>query len=180
MNVSMRAEPDTDMETCCVNNNAMGWKCDPDNCQRRIQNDETALATDVGYYIDFDVDAETGRPKGCPSFDAEQDGGLMKNTNWRNSKVVDCEKQNYAPEGEPLYQIVDEFADDQAAWFRVNQLLFDQQLQLSVQNFLTAFDKMSNNGYNDGDLTEGPTNWIGATCKTQRVRGKGKIWICEN
>merc|ERR1711868_250085 len=47
LNVSMRAEPDTDMETCCVNNEAMGWKCDPDNCQRRIQNDETALSTDV-------------------------------------------------------------------------------------------------------------------------------------
>jgi len=165
MNVSMRAEPDTDMETCCVNNEAMGWKCDPDNCQRRIQNDETALSTDVGYYLDFDVDAETGRPKGCPSLDAKQDGGLNKNNNWRNSKVVDCEKQNYAPEGEPLHEIVEEFADDQGAWFK---------------DFLTAFDKMSNNGYEDGDLTEGPSNWIGATCKTQRVRGKGKIWICEN
>ena len=34
-------------------------------------------------------------------------------------KVVDCEKQNYAPEGEPLHQIVDEFADHQDIWFRV-------------------------------------------------------------
>ena len=122
INVSMRAEPDTDMETCCVNNEAMGWKCDPDNCQRRIQNDETALSTDVGYYLDFDVDAETGRPKGCPSLDAKQDGGLNKNNNWRNSKVVDCEKQNYAPEGEPLHEIVEEFADDQGAWFKVKLL----------------------------------------------------------
>ena len=36
-------------------------------------------------------------------------------------KVVDCEKQNYAPEGEPLHQIVDEFADHQDVWFRVSR-----------------------------------------------------------
>ena len=38
-------------------------------------------------------------------------------------KVVDCEKQNYAPEGEPLHQIVDEFADHQDIWFRVSRYL---------------------------------------------------------
>ena len=38
-------------------------------------------------------------------------------------KVVDCEKQNYAPEGEPLYKIVDEFADHQDIWFRVEDML---------------------------------------------------------
>ena len=52
-------------------NDANGWKCDPDNCQRRIQNDETALAVDMGYYLDFTVDPETGRPGGCPSFETK-------------------------------------------------------------------------------------------------------------
>ena len=37
----------------CSDNEAKGWKCDPVNCQARLQNDETALAVDVGYYLDF-------------------------------------------------------------------------------------------------------------------------------
>ena len=65
---SMRAEPGTP-RGCCDRNQEMGWKCDPDNCQRFIQNDETALSADVGYYLNFEVDAVTGRPQGCPSFD---------------------------------------------------------------------------------------------------------------
>ena len=32
---------------------------------------------------------------------------------------MDCPKNTYAPEGEPLYQIVEEFADNQEAWFNV-------------------------------------------------------------
>ena len=44
-------------------------------------------------------------------------------TNANIFKVVDCEKQNYAPEGEPLHQIVDEFADHQDIWFRVEDIL---------------------------------------------------------
>ena len=43
-------------------------------------------------------------------------------------KVVDCEKQNYAPEGEPLHQIVDEFADHQDIWFRVSRYFYVMML----------------------------------------------------
>ena len=94
----MRAEPDTPA-SCCDRNEEMGWKCDPDSCQRRIQvgrsggwllltslnpaydpaqNDETALNVDVGYYLDFDVDAATGRPRGCPSFESKANGGKLR------------------------------------------------------------------------------------------------------
>jgi len=163
-NVTMRAEPDTPA-SCCDRNEEMGWKCDPDSCQRRIQNDETALSVDVGYYLDFDVDAATGRPRGCPSFESKANGGKLRNDKWKGSDVVDCEKNSYAPEGEPLHQIVEEFADNQEAWFK---------------DFLTAFDKMSNNGYADGELVEGPSNWIGASCASKRVRGRGKVWTCTN
>ena len=31
---------------------------------------------------------------------------------------IDCPLQTYAPEGEPLHSIVEEFADDQNAWLR--------------------------------------------------------------
>ena len=151
----MRAEPDTP-EGCC-DDLPEGYKCQP-SCQRRIQNDETALAVDVGYYFDFDVDPETGRPSGCPAFDDQ------KRKNWSGSDVVDCDKQSYAPEGEALSDIVEDFADNQDHWIR---------------DFLTAFEKMSNNGYDASELTEGPTGWYGAKCEQKRVKRKGKIWYCE-
>ena len=44
---------------------------------------------------------------------------LLQTKNWKNSGRVDCPKNTYAPEGEPLHQIVEEFADNQEAWFKV-------------------------------------------------------------
>ena len=81
------------------------------------------------------VDPDTGRPSGCDCFSKAQ-----RAPNWANSRVVDCPKQNYAPEGEPLYQIIEEYADNQDLWY---------------QDFLTALDKMSMNGNDPTQLTEG-------------------------
>lgn len=103
----------------CSENEAKGWKCDPVNCQARLQNDETALAVDVGYYLDFSVDPETGRPHGCPSFELKKDGGKVRQADWKQSAVVDCGKNSYAPEGEPLHEIVEDFADNPNTWFKV-------------------------------------------------------------
>merc|ERR1712045_509580 len=64
----------------------------------------------MGYYLDFNVDPETGRPTGCPSFD--------KFNGIKRSNIVDCEKQMYAPEGEPLNEIVEDFADNQDNWIK--------------------------------------------------------------
>ena len=36
----------------------------------------------------------------------------------RYAGPIDCPLQTYAPEGEPLHSIVEEFADDQNAWLR--------------------------------------------------------------
>ena len=58
---------------------------------------------------------------------------------------VNCSLNHYAPELEPLYHIVEDFADHQDIWFR---------------DFLMAFDKMSMNG-NTG-LEAGPTSWFKA------------------
>ena len=81
------------------------------------------------------VDPETGRPSGCNCFD-----NAWKAPNWINSMVVDCPKQDYAPEGEPLHQIIEEYADNQDLWSR---------------DFLSALDKMSMNGNDPSQLTEG-------------------------
>ena len=45
-----RAEPVTAPE--CCEDLAPGLFCQP-SCVRNIQNDETALAVDMGYYLDF-------------------------------------------------------------------------------------------------------------------------------
>lgn len=112
------------------------------------------MSVDAGYYFDFTVDPATGRPGGCAAFDQLE-------TKHR-SKVVDCGLNEYAPEGEALHKIVDEFADHQDKW---------------IADFLAAFDKMSKNG--NADLSDGPQKWFGAKCKTTRVRGVGKVWSCE-
>ena len=54
---------------------AAGDECEPPD---HAQNDETALSVDVGYYLDFDVDAATGRPRGCPSFESKANGGKLR------------------------------------------------------------------------------------------------------
>lgn len=47
-----RAEPNTP-DRCC-DDLPSGQYC-KENCVKRIQNDETALSVDVGYYLDFQV-----------------------------------------------------------------------------------------------------------------------------
>ena len=49
-----------------------------------------------------------------------------------------CEKQDYAPQGEPLYKIVEDFAYDGQKW---------------LDMFVQALTKMSANGYSSEDLT---------------------------
>ena len=108
-------------------------KCQPD-CQRRIQNDETALPAEVGFYRHFLFNETTGLPYGCPGFDNDP----MWLQGKKASIQVDCRLEDYAPEGEPLYQIVDEFADDQKAW---------------MEDFVPSIEKMLENGYDSEALT---------------------------
>jgi len=151
----MRAEPDWNESKGCCKNLEPGHKCQT-SCMRYIQNDETALSVDMGYYLDFNVDPETGRPTGCPAFDEDPE--------YKRTGIADCEKQMYAPEGEPLNEIVEDFAESQTNWIR---------------DFLTGFEKMSNNGYDASELTPGPKLWFGAKCSIKRIKGQGKKWICE-
>ena len=105
-------------------------KCQPE-CQRRIQNDETALPCEVGFHRHFKFDETTGMPYGCDAFDTEKfQAGKV------NSVQVDCGLEKHIPEGETqmLYQIVEEFAEDQEAW---------------MDDFVTALEKMLDNGYGD-------------------------------
>jgi len=143
--VSMRAEPDTP-EGCC-DDLADGEVCQ-ESCQYLIKNGETTLGADMGFYFNFTVDPETGKPGGCD--------GLYFNQH-NKSPTVNCGLNQYAPEGEPLHQIVEDYADHQDTW---------------IQDFITAFDKMSKNG--NTDLVDGPTSWFKAPCRLDK-----RTWICE-
>ena len=49
---------------------------------------------------------------------------------------------------------------------------------MNPQAFLTANDKMSQNGYSAGELSPGPRGWIGAKCELKRIKKVGKVWQC--
>ncbi len=123
-----RAEPDT--PPGCCQDLEPGMQCQPD-CQRDIQNDETAMGSDLGFYLKFDVDESSGRPSGCSGFNPKWLAGKQK--------VVypNCEKQDYAPQGEPLFAIVEDYADNAQKWFDM---------------FVETLAKMSSNGYASQDL----------------------------
>ena len=143
--VSMRAEPDTP-EGCC-DDLPDGHTCQ-ESCQYMIKNGETALGADMGFYFNFTVDPVTGQPGGCD--------GLTFNQH-NKSPTVNCGLNQYAPEGEPLHQIVEDYADHQDTW---------------IQDFITAFDMMSRNG--NTDLVDGPTSWFRAPCRLDK-----RSWVCE-
>ena len=50
----------------------------------------------------------------------------------------------------PVSDIVQDYADDQVLW---------------VSEFTAAFEKMTRNGYTDGELTDAPSSWENIQCK---------------
>ena len=113
--------------------------CQPD-CVKPKRNDETALSSDVGLYMKFNVTPE-GRPTGCEGLDDA----------WLNGNVVftgkvTCPREDYDPEGIPLHQLVESMADDQ---------------QLFMEVYIAAHEKMIANGYNSADLEQAPSEkWV--------------------
>jgi len=113
-------------------------------------NNAFGLPYEIGLYYKLDVKADTKRAHGCPGingnykdFPYDTDGG--KWGTFKQSEVMTCDKNDYAPEGEPTHQIVDEYAEDHDVW---------------AKDFLDAWQRMQSNGYED--LKEAPQNsWLG-------------------
>ena len=113
--------------------------CKPD-CVVPKRNDETALSSDVGLYMKFNITPE-GRPMGCEGLTDEWVNGHLYFTG-----NVTCPKEDYDPEGTPLYQLVEFMADDQ---------------QLFMEVYIAAHEKMIANGYNVADLDQAPSDkWV--------------------
>merc|ERR1719310_893377 len=114
--------------------------------------DETMLQSEIGLYYDFNVSSD-GRPTGCPGFqefNMQHWGGWLNNgqgpglknyhMTWSriNGKKDDpqCPPNRMQFGGsKPLYQIVEEFADNQ---------------QKFIGAFQRALEKMLENGYGSG------------------------------
>ena len=122
-------KPENTGSVCCQGLNP-NMQCQPD-CVGQIQNRERALSSDVGFYRKFQVH-ESGRPMGCPAFDDRFLAGQRA-----NSDIVDCGLEDFAPEGQPLYQIVEEMAASNADM---------------MKDFLPGFEKMLENGYTANEL----------------------------
>lgn len=127
-----RGEPDAP-DACCQNLEP-GMQCRPE-CVGPRRKGESAMSAETGFYRKFKTDPVTGLPFGCPVFD--NDAKWMAGQ--RQNVVPDCDKEDYAPEGEPLFQIVEEFAEDKQSW---------------INTFVTSLEKMVENGYSDHDLAE--------------------------
>ena len=96
----------------------------------------------MSFYHKFKSDPETGIPSGCPGLDNDPKWAQKK----RNLQFPECDKEDYAPEGEPLHSIVTQFAEDPRVF---------------MDEFVVAFEKMEANGYETGELQDGPTEWLG-------------------
>ena len=93
---------------------------------------------------------------GCTAFDNAR--------NWDDESKgkgyagpIDCPLQTYAPEGEPLHAVVEEYAEDQDAWLR---------------DFLPTLELMLGNGATG--LQEAPGAWWGTPCAKE-----GRNLVCQ-
>merc|ERR1712038_1732160 len=123
-----------------INEHYGGIKCNPD-CEKNQIVMETSLGADVGLYFHFESDPKTGQPYGCDGYTddvndwEDMDDGFM--TGAKRVYPNQCKEETHAPEGEPLYKIVLDYAGDQQKWF---------------DDFIPIIHKMSANGYKDSDL----------------------------
>jgi len=117
-------------------------------------NAQFAFPWEVGMMYNFHVGGEMQRPMGCKGLD--EPFGTLADPLWvqRNfahaiwsSPAMECDLNNYAPDGKPMHEIIEDLASDN---------------ELFAAKFLEAYGMMTTNGYLDSDLKDGPQNgWFG-------------------
>mmetsp|Transcript_66134 Transcript_66134/g.120545 ORF Transcript_66134/g.120545 Transcript_66134/m.120545 type:complete len:1244 (+) Transcript_66134:117-3848(+) len=122
---------------------------------------ESATPAEMGLYFKFEVD-ENDVPYGCPGLEPDRMDTLPSNDE------VGCPKNDMSlDEGNDmsLYQLIELYADDQQAWIR---------------DFIVAWDKMNENGYQPGELVDGPLNHKEVVCPTQEsvIYPNLEYWMC--
>ena len=112
-----------------------------DGCSLNVENKERYLGPDMGFYFKWDL-SNDGLPRGCPGFVNKNNGQDMTDEDFRKKGglIPDCPMQDADDgTGQEMWETVEEYADSNEVW---------------IAEFVTAFDKLQNNGY-DG-LDQGP------------------------
>ena len=126
--------------------------------------DEIALNCEMGLYREFDV--TDGVIHGCPGLEhfAESMASDEKRPVWsslpgQGRQQPECPKQRLAePAGStPLYQIMEEYANDQTAW---------------INDFIATMEKMLRNGYTS--LDNGPNYHDDVFCPIPATKGPAR------
>ena len=124
------------------------------NRHRQGWNNAFGFPWEIGLAWNLTVGGVGQRAMGCPGLN--EDFGTVSKPNWpyRNSNspifgspAMDCPVNDYAPEGRSMFDIINDLADDNEHF---------------AEKFLEAWQQMTNNGYSDSDLVDGPQNgWLG-------------------
>ena len=118
------------------------------NLAKFFWNNQFALSYELGMYYNFTLEGPAFRPTGCkginmPLSEYPYTNGLLGISH--ESHVMDCDKSTYAPEGETISDIFDEFADNHDIW---------------AVDFLDAWVIMTSNGASDLKDAE-ENSWLG-------------------
>jgi len=167
---------------CCTRGVPAGRTCRPD-CEKWkfvLGNDEQALPCEMGLYKAFNVDHHM-IPYGCPGFkdfNMGKWGGFrypaegLKNYDYTWTLIdgkkapPECPFNELAePAGTtPLYQIVEEYANDWRRWF---------------SDFFPALEKMLGNGYATSELELAPlAGMAGVSCPLQNPYDSSRFYQC--
>ena len=127
----------------CINTNKGKCKtsfCNPNtdnqNCSSLRFMQTSYLNVDMGLYRKFETDNSSGRPTGCTGFN---------NPMWLQNR----KRESDVPHGCPLNDARDE---NRMAMHEIVELFANNQ-QLWIDEFLTVFEKMQENGYGSESLT---------------------------
>merc|ERR1711915_237520 len=109
-------------------------------------NSEFALPYEIGVYLDFELRGPGLRPYGCPEIGMPTvDLPYYEALFTRNSKPLTCKKTSYAPEGEAMSAIVEDFADNHDVW---------------AEDFLDAWQIMQHNSDSKLEVAD-QASWLG-------------------
>ena len=134
-----------------------------------------AFPWEIGMMYNFSVGYDSQIPIGCEGID--EPFGELPNAEWplrnMNSPIwatgaMKCNLNDYAPEGTPMHQIIDDLASDN---------------EYFAEKFLESYGMMISNGYTESELTDGPQNgWLGHYSLSQQGIDVGDFtsYIAEN
>ena len=120
---------------------------DKRNCKSLRFMQSSYLNVDMGLFLKFDTNKTSGRPTNCPG---------LNNNRW----LANRQRNSGVPHGCPLNDAMDKSG---LKMYEIVQL-FAEDIQVWINEFVSVFQKMQENGYVTGSLASAPSNWQGLRC----------------